>query len=294
MMTYAIEFSKDAGLSFGDNNVLKDLDLVISPGEFTTMIGPSGSGKSTLFGCINAMLKLTAGQLLIHGEKVTCPGPDRGNVFQKYSLFPFLTVRDNLLMGNTFKAGSWNAPKEIHDRADFFLEKIGLKDDQHKLPQELSGGMQQRVAIAQALMQQPKILLMDEPFGALDEILRAQMQEMLLDLWFELKPTILFITHEVFEAVRLGTRFIGLSQWYECPETGQKNHNSGARILTDIACRSMNDRPCEDMLSSPKFKDLVRMISENVLQQTHQLPLAEELIHTHADSSSMRNQRSSS
>ncbi len=203
---------KDVTISFGTgskkNVAVKSTTLDIAPGQFVCILGPSGCGKSTLLNSVAGYLKPATGQVLVDGKLVTQPGPDRGMVFQQYSLFPWKTVHQNIAFGPKL-AG--HGPKECDSIATTFLSMIGLKDMANKLPGELSGGMQQRVGIARALANYPSVLLMDEPFGALDAQTRLIMQENLLSIWSEFGTTVLFITHDVDEAIFLADRILIMS-----------------------------------------------------------------------------------
>ena len=174
-------------------------------GEFITIIGPSGCGKSTLLNLIAGFLMPTEGEVLVRDELVRGPGRDRGMIFQQYSSFPHLTVLQNVMFGleiNKLETGK----SRRRSRAESVLEQVALADHRHKYPHQLSGGQQQRVAIARSLVMEPQILLMDEPFSALDEPTRLEMQELIVQLWHRIKPTILCVTHNVTEAVYLGER----------------------------------------------------------------------------------------
>jgi NitT/TauT family transport system ATP-binding protein len=174
-------------------------------GEFITIIGPSGCGKSTLLNLISGFLKPTEGEVLVRGEQVQGPGRDRGMIFQQYSSFPHLTVLQNVMFGLEISKLE-NDRAARRGRAESVLEHVALTDHMHKYPHQLSGGQQQRVAIARSLVMEPQILLMDEPFSALDEPTRLEMQELIVKLWHRIKPTILCVTHNVTEAVYLGQR----------------------------------------------------------------------------------------
>ncbi len=187
---------------------LTKTDLTIEKGDFVCVLGPSGCGKSTLMNVIGGLLPATSGQVRVDGEVVTHPGPDRGMVFQHYSLFQWLTVRENMEFGPSVKGWTVGRRKEAVDR---LLEIVGLVDHADEYPKALSGGMRQRVAIARALVMEPKVLLMDEPFGALDAQTRSRMQEMLLEVWTRTKTTVVFITHDVEEAVYLANRVLVMS-----------------------------------------------------------------------------------
>ncbi|RRD45944.1 ABC transporter ATP-binding protein [Tessaracoccus sp. OH4464_COT-324] len=182
-----------------------NVDLEIGDNEFVTVVGPSGCGKSTLMNMAAGLLTPTSGRVLVDGKEVTGPGPERGVIFQQYALFPWMTVRQNVEFGLELQ----KIPKEERTAiADRHLELTGLLSFAEALPKNLSGGMKQRCAIARAYAVNPSILLMDEPFGALDALTRVQMQVQLLETWRKEKRTVMFITHDVDEAVYLATRVI--------------------------------------------------------------------------------------
>lgn len=203
---------KEVTIAFGNgaaaNIAVKQTTLDITPGQFVCILGPSGCGKSTLLNSVAGYVKPTCGQVLVDGETVTKPGPDRGMVFQQYSLFPWKTVRQNIAFGPKLAGHS---ARECDSIANTFLAMIGLSKIADKLPGELSGGMQQRVGIARALANYPSVLLMDEPFGALDAQTRLIMQESLLNIWSEFGITVLFVTHDVDEAIFLADRILVMS-----------------------------------------------------------------------------------
>ncbi len=245
---------------FGPKKVLFDIDLKVARGQIVSLVGPSGCGKSTLLRAIVGTHLPRKGEIVIFsgdkghtGDRVTGPGRDRGIVYQQYSLFPFLTAQQNvafgLMMDQTnlafrfFQFPKWRRLRKQHlEEAAAFLEKLGLGESVNKYPHELSGGMRQRVAIAQALILKPEITLLDEPFGALDEATREDLQRMLLTLYQENrqaqergeKPpyTIFIVTHELNEALYVGDRIIGLSQYWNWHES---NHTEfpGATIVYD-------------------------------------------------------------
>ncbi len=182
---------------------LKDIDLQVFPREFVTLVGPSGCGKSTLLSVIAGLEAPTSGEVRVDGEVVLGPGRDRGLIFQSYTLYPWLSVAENIAFGLNLR----DIPKsEKKQRVGYYLEQIGLTKFANAYPSQLSGGMKQRVAIARALVNEPEILLMDEPFGALDAQTKEQMQLFILKLWEDTHTTILSITHDIEEAVFLGER----------------------------------------------------------------------------------------
>ncbi|MDR1578541.1 MAG: ABC transporter ATP-binding protein [Deltaproteobacteria bacterium] len=192
--------------------ILKDINLTIDQGQFVAVIGPSGCGKSTLLRLLAGLALPSVGRLTVSGHPITGPGLDRAVVFQDYSLFPWMTCQENIVLALE-RAGIGANKAERRQVSLDFLALVGLAQDGDKLPGELSGGMRQRTAIARALAINAPILLMDEPFGALDEITRARQQDLLLDLWQggqekEAGKTVFFVTHDVEEAVILGDRVI--------------------------------------------------------------------------------------
>jgi len=188
---------------FGDKTVLEDINFSMQSGEFVTFVGSSGCGKSTLLRLIAGLDHPSGGRIQVDGSPVEGPGPDRGMVFQKYSLYPWLNAADNVAFGMRLQ-GMTSA--DVRNRTAYFLEVVGLRDAATKLPRELSGGMQQRVAIARALATNPSVLLLDEPFGALDLQNRETMQDFLHKLWQRTGLTVLLITHDVEEALVLAQR----------------------------------------------------------------------------------------
>jgi ABC-type nitrate/sulfonate/bicarbonate transport system ATPase subunit len=184
---------------------LEPVTLSVEDNDFITILGPSGCGKSTLLRIVAGLDKPTTGQVLLDGTAVTEPGPDRGMVFQSYTLFPWLTVKQNICFGLREK----NVPAaQQNEIAEHFIAQVGLRGFENHYPKMLSGGMQQRTALARALANDPKILLLDEPFGALDNQTRALMQELLLGIWEQAKKTVLFVTHDIDEAIFMANRVL--------------------------------------------------------------------------------------
>ena len=187
---------------------LDHIDLDVPPGEFVALLGPSGCGKSTLLNLIAGFESPSSGVLQVNQQAVHAPGPERGVVFQEAALFPWLTVWENVIFGPQMQG----LPKsEYEDRAHEMLSIVGLRDFKNHLPVQLSGGMRQRVGIARILTLGSRVLLMDEPFGALDAQTRLTMQELLLSVWDRLKPTIIFVTHDIDEALFLADKIYVMS-----------------------------------------------------------------------------------
>jgi len=221
---------KDAHLA------VETTSINIKAGEFVCILGPSGCGKSTLLNAIAGYVKPTTGAVRVDGETVEKPGPDRGMVFQQYSLLPWKTVYENVAFGPKM-AGQTRT--EAGSTANTFLELVGLKKFGNRYPAELSGGMQQRVGIARALANYPSVLLMDEPFGALDAQTRLMMQESLLDIWNKFGTTVVFVTHDVDEAVFLADRVLIMSA-------------APGRIIEDLAIDLPRPRST-DLASTPEY-----------------------------------------
>jgi ABC-type nitrate/sulfonate/bicarbonate transport system ATPase subunit len=193
---------------FDKTLALQATDLEVAENDFITILGPSGCGKSTLLRIVAGLDQQTAGEVLLDGQRIDGPGADRGMVFQSYTLFPWLSVLDNVCFGLVERGLPRAQQLEL---ARGFLAKVGLKGFEHHYPKQLSGGMQQRTAIARALANDPRMLLMDEPFGALDHQTRELMQELLLGIWEEQRKTVLFVTHDIDEAVFMGSRVVVMS-----------------------------------------------------------------------------------
>ncbi len=193
---------------FDQTLALQATDLDVAENDFITILGPSGCGKSTLLRIIAGLDRQTAGEVLLDGTRITGPGADRGMVFQSYTLFPWLTVQDNVCFG--LRERGLPRPEQVAV-AQGYLHKVGLKGFEKHFPKQLSGGMQQRTALARALANKPRMLLMDEPFGALDHQTRELMQELLLGIWEAERTTVLFVTHDIDEAVFMGNRVMVMS-----------------------------------------------------------------------------------
>ena len=229
---------RNVWVEYGNQVVLERINLEITSGTFLSIVGPSGAGKSTFLRLILGQERPTQGQVLLDGEPFPAePGPDRGIVFQRYSVFPHLTVLGNVLLGYEFAqrpltARLMGAPRrEAIEKSRALIEAVGLGPHCDKYPSALSGGMQQRLAIAQALAKRPRVLLLDEPFGALDPGTRAQMHALIKPLWSDLKMTIVMVTHDIREAFGLATRLIALDRPRRDPQAQER---FGAKITYDL------------------------------------------------------------
>ena len=203
------ELNKVFSARQGEVTALKDVSFSVKESEFAVIVGPSGCGKSTLINIVGGLEEKTSGSVMISGHEISGPGADRGMVFQSYSLFPWLTVQKNVEFGLKMKGVP---AKERSETALSYIDMVGLNAFKDALPDQLSGGMKQRVAIARTLANDPEILLMDEPFGALDAQTRMLMQESLADITGRTGSTVLFITHDIDEAILLGDRVLVMSR----------------------------------------------------------------------------------
>jgi len=227
----------------GRMQAIDDVSLEIPDAHFACIVGASGCGKSTLLNIMAGLIEPTAGTVLIDGQPIGGPAEDRGMVFQRYTLFPWLRVRENIEFGPKLKGLGKPERREI---SDALLEEMGLSEFAHSYPKELSGGMQQRVAIARALANDPKVLLMDEPFGALDALTRAVAQRFLTGIWEQHRRTICFVTHDIDEAIFLGDTIFVMS-----PRPGRLQKT----VRVDIP------RPRSlDEIGTPRFADLKRQV----------------------------------
>jgi NitT/TauT family transport system ATP-binding protein len=191
------------GMRFGNIVALDRIDLDVTKGEFVCLLGPSGCGKSTLLNAIAGFTQPTTGEILAFGKRVVEPQPERAMVFQEYALFPWMTVRENVAFGLRIRGD-----REARAKADALLDKLALRGFGDRFPKDLSGGMRQRVALARCLALDAPMLLMDEPFGALDALTRRSMQDELLRIWTELQQTIVFVTHGIEESLVLADRVV--------------------------------------------------------------------------------------
>ena len=239
MKLETVGLSKEFDTPSGPLLVLDGVDVHLDQGELVTLVGASGCGKSTLLAIAAGLTAPTSGAVLLDGHPVTGPGPDRGLVFQSYTLYPWRTVRENVAFGLELK----KLPRsEIRERVDRYLDVMGLAAFADTLPKALSGGMKQRAAIARALANDPEVLLLDEPFGALDAQTRSQMQELLLSTWRTTGTTILLVTHDVEEAVFLSQRIYVLS-------------SHPGRVMEEVAVPFAADRT-PDVLRDARFHAL--------------------------------------
>jgi NitT/TauT family transport system ATP-binding protein len=226
---------------------LDGIDLEVAAGEFVCLLGPSGCGKSTLLNVIAGFIEPTSGTVTANGKPVTAPGPDRAMVFQEYALFPWMTVQDNIAFGLQIRGDSQEAIARV---TSDLLGKLQLNDFRDRYPKDLSGGMRQRVAIARALAIDSPMLLMDEPFGALDALTRRTLQDELLRVWSELRKTIVFVTHGIEESTYLADRVVAMTY----------RPGTVKRIVPITLPRPRDP-------SSPEFNALKKQITQLVMEE---------------------------
>jgi ABC-type nitrate/sulfonate/bicarbonate transport system ATPase subunit len=226
---------------------LEPTTLAVAANDFITILGPSGCGKSTLLRIVAGLDRPSSGRVLLNGREVRGPGADRGMVFQSYTLFPWLTVAENVAFGLREKGVGAAERGRI---VESYLDKVGLSGFAHHYPKQLSGGMQQRTAIARALANDPAILLLDEPFGALDNQTRALMQELLLGIWESERKTVLFVTHDIEEAIFLASRVVVMTA-------------RPGRIKADLSVDLPHPRHYT-MKTSPEFSQLKARLTEEI------------------------------
>ncbi|WP_317203932.1 ABC transporter ATP-binding protein [Janthinobacterium sp.] len=231
----------------GDVVALKDINLEIASGEFICLLGPSGCGKSTLLNAIAGFSHPSSGKILVDQVPVTKPGPDRGMVFQEYALFPWMTIESNIAFGLEIAGRS---AAQIKERVDMLLNMLGLQDFRARFPKDLSGGMRQRVAIARVLALDSPVMLMDEPFGALDALTRRNLQDELLKIWKVFGTTIVFVTHSIEESIYLADRTIVMT------------YRPGT-VKRDVPIAL--ERPRDP--SDPEFNRIKRMLGEMVMEE---------------------------
>lgn len=235
--------SKGFGLPGSRTEVLKNIDLSVEEGEFVVIVGYSGSGKSTLINLLSGLVKPDTGTAFIEGKMITEPGPDRGLVFQNYSLLPWLTVEENIALAVDEVFKEWT-PEQRKEHIAKHIAMVKLSHAAHKLPKELSGGMRQRVSVARTLAMNPKVLLMDEPLSALDALTRAQLQDEISDIWMQNKTTVIWITNDPDEAILVADKVIPLLP--TSPAT------LGETMIVDIE----RPRDRKAINHDPKFKKL--------------------------------------
>jgi ABC-type nitrate/sulfonate/bicarbonate transport system ATPase subunit len=226
---------------------LEPIDLAVAENDFITVLGPSGCGKSTLLRIVAGLDRPTAGRVRLDGKPVEGPGAERGMVFQSYTLFPWLTVRENIGFGLRERGVDRTRQAEV---VDGFVAKVGLRGFEDHYPKQLSGGMQQRTALARALANDPKILLLDEPFGALDNQTRALMQELLLGIWEADRKTVLFVTHDIDESIFLANRVLVMTARpgrIKCEVAVDLPHPRGYRVKTTPGFAALKARLNEEI-----------------------------------------------
>lgn len=250
-VTPALELQA-VSFSYGAGVVLDQLSLTVAQGEFVSLVGPSGSGKSTVLRLLAGLESPGAGRIRHHGQDVVGPGVDRGVVFQDYSLFPWMNLAENVILA-IGKAHPELGRDRRRELAEEYLELVGLGNAWSKYPQELSGGMCQRGAIARVLAMGAPVLLMDEPFGALDPVNRTRLQDLLLEIWCSTRPSraIMFVTHDVDEAILLADRVVVLGA-------------SPGRIIADLAVDIARPRPRRETFAQSKFQELRQSVTDHL------------------------------
>ncbi|MBB1090711.1 ABC transporter ATP-binding protein [Rhodopseudomonas palustris] len=235
---------------YGDHIVLERITIDVAPRAFVALVGPSGCGKTTFLRMLLGEETPTRGRILIDGKPLRPePDADRGVVFQRYSVFPHLTVLQNVLLGRELKESKWlgrlfgGAKRAATEQAMVLLDEVGLKGHEDKYPSALSGGMQQRLALAQAIMRGPKILLLDEPFGALDPGIRSEIHELMKRLWNETELTVVMVTHDLSEAFRLASRVVAFERHRNRPEERERYGATISRDLEIYPRRTAQPRP---------------------------------------------------
>lgn len=237
----ARQLSIRLGSGASEFEAVQAVDFDIKPGEFVCLLGPSGCGKSTLLGALAGHIVPSSGALNVDAQTINGPSPERGMVFQHHTLLPWLNVIDNVAFGLKMRGV---AKAERHEQARAMLKQVGLEDVATRWPSQLSGGMQQRVEIARVLINKPRLLLMDEPFGALDAQTRLKMQQLLLDIWGRIRTTLVFVTHDIDEALFLADRILVMS-----PRPG--------RIIENLSVTFARPRRTE-LVTTPEFMLLKR------------------------------------
>lgn len=244
--------SKGFGPRTSRNEVLRDINLSMAKGEFVAIVGYSGAGKTTFINLVAGLLRPDRGRVLLNGTEITEPGPDRGIVFQNYSLLPWMTVFENILLAVDQVNPNWSASKK-RDHVERYIQMVNLTPARDKRPSELSGGMRQRVSVARALAMDPQILLLDEPLGALDALTRATLQDEIERIWEADKKTVVLITNDVDEGILLADRVIPLS--------AGPNATLGPSVKVDIP----RPRDRKAINHDPRFKEIRGAVLEYLL-----------------------------
>ena len=254
-LTYGLVEVQDLSVTFGDRQktttVLDKINFTVEPGSFVCLLGPSGCGKSTVLNTIAGFINPTEGAISVDKQTVTKPGADRGFVFQQYSLLPWKTTWQNVELGLRIKGIAKPKRRELVDE---YLNRVGLYKHRDSYPHQLSGGMKQRASIVRALINSPSVLLMDEPFSALDAQTRHMMQELLMEIWNDFKTTVIFVTHDIEEAVLLGDRILVMGV------------NPG-HIKEDIEIDLKRPRHIDDTMT-PEFIQLSRQVLAVIREET--------------------------
>jgi len=254
-------FDRMTGKAKADFMAIQDINMEIEPNTFVTIIGPSGCGKSTLLGMIAGLSDITAGEILLNGYPITGPGPDRGMVFQNYALMPWMTVEENIRFA-VETVHPKMSPKVMNRTIKENIQLVGLEGAETKHPHELSGGMRQRVGIARALAINPQILLMDEPFGALDALTRGFLQDEIERIWEQQRKTVIMITHSIEEALLLSDRIVMMTR------------GPAARVDEILEVPFPRPRNRETIDQHPAYHDLKAEMEEHLFRETRAVEAA--------------------
>ena len=254
-------FNKLSGKTSQDFVAIEDISMEIEPNTFVSIIGPSGCGKSTLLGMIAGLIPITGGEILLNGAPITGPGPDRGMVFQNYALMPWMTVEENIRFA-VETVHPKMSPKAINRVIKENIQLVGLEGAERKHPHELSGGMRQRVGIARALAINPQILLMDEPFGALDALTRGFLQDEIERIWEQQRKTVIMITHSIDEALLLSDRIVMMTR------------GPAARIDEILEAPFPRPRNRETIVQHPAYSALKAEMESHLFRETRAVEAA--------------------
>lgn len=272
-----------ASKAWGANRVLNAIDLDVRTGEVAALVGPSGCGKSTLQKVMGGFVRPTEGRVLVAGRQMRKPDTRIGLVTQQYSVFPHRTVIDNILAPTRLRKwpGQKTTTEEI-DQAEALMVEAGIQDQRDMFPKALSGGQRQRVAIMRALMAQPQVLLMDEPFSALDPKTKAGLQSFILEMQARHNFTIVIVTHDLEEALFLSTRILGLSQHYQCPIEGTDHRNGAVIVYDNYGFHEVGEIPDHSVIASAEFAERKAQLFQDTYVEERRQSI-DDFVHLHRD-----------